>query len=275
MTLSVARRTAQRDAVPPRTTLVEVAAGWSLKHPILAIAGWVALVVMCVVGGNLAGLNSADDAQLGPGEAGRAAAMIQAAGLQGHDTESVLITARSGHPDASGHEGRSRRHQAGIGQAPDGRRSGQADAVWRPGRDARPGDRGRGRRRRETPATGGLRPTHPVPGGRRGPDRRVDHRCRCQRPTRSGLRFRTHPQPAHHHPDPAVRLRRAAGGRGAGAVGCRLGAGRRRAVHRGLARLSRRRLDGRAHPADRHGGRRRLLVVLPQTRAGGATGRPL
>ena len=74
-------------------------AGWSVRHPLFAIAGWLLLVVMCVVGGNLAGMHSATDAQLAPGESGRATAMIAAAGLQGHDIESVLITGKNGHPD--------------------------------------------------------------------------------------------------------------------------------------------------------------------------------
>lgn len=54
---------------------------------------------MCVVGGNLAGMRSATDGQFAPGETGRATAMIAAAGLQGDDVESVLITAKSGHSD--------------------------------------------------------------------------------------------------------------------------------------------------------------------------------
>ena len=82
----------------PRSVIVGVA-GWSVKHPLLAIAGWLLLVVMCVIGGNLAGMHSATDAQLAAGETGRATAMIAAAGLQGDDVESVLITAKSGQPD--------------------------------------------------------------------------------------------------------------------------------------------------------------------------------
>ena len=98
MVTSVLTRTEQPGGVPPRRTLVVGIAGWSLKHPVIAIAGWLALVVMCVLGGNLAGMNSASDAQVSAGEAGRAASMVQAAGLQGRDTESVLLTARPGAP---------------------------------------------------------------------------------------------------------------------------------------------------------------------------------
>ncbi len=81
-----------------RRSIVVGTAGWSLRHPVFAIAGWLLLVLVCVVGGNLAGMHSATDAQLAPGETGRAAAMITAAGLQGHDVESVLITGKNGHP---------------------------------------------------------------------------------------------------------------------------------------------------------------------------------
>ena len=83
----------------PRRSVVVGVAGWSVKHPLFAIAGWLLLVAMCVIGGNIAGMHSATDAQLAPGETGRATAMIAAAGLQGDDVESVLITAKSGQPD--------------------------------------------------------------------------------------------------------------------------------------------------------------------------------
>ena len=80
----------------PRRTIVVGMAGWSLRHPILAIVGWIALVVLCVLGGNLAGTHKATDTQLTAGEAGRAAQMITAAGLDQNDTESVLISSTSG-----------------------------------------------------------------------------------------------------------------------------------------------------------------------------------
>lgn len=96
MTTSTVSTAGKLPRTRERTTLVVGLAGWSLRHPVLAVGGWLVLVVISVVGGNLAGLHQATDAQLAPGETGRAAAMIQAAGLQGHDTESVLITAKAG-----------------------------------------------------------------------------------------------------------------------------------------------------------------------------------
>ena len=89
MTTSTMSEAEQLPLTPPRRTIFVGVAGWSVRHPWFAVAGWLALVVMCVVGGNLAGLHRATDAQLTPGESGRAAAMMKSTGLQGRDTESV------------------------------------------------------------------------------------------------------------------------------------------------------------------------------------------
>jgi len=88
---------------PPGKASTGGLVGWSLHHRTIAIGGWVLLVLLCVLGGNLTGTVKATSVQLTPGEAGRAAAMVTAAGLDGHDVESVLITAGSGGwlPDAS------------------------------------------------------------------------------------------------------------------------------------------------------------------------------
>ncbi len=83
----------------PKPTATVRLAGWSLRHPLLAIGGWVVMVLLCVFGGNLAGMVQATDAQLAPGETGRAAAMITSAGLAGHDVESILITPKRGPAD--------------------------------------------------------------------------------------------------------------------------------------------------------------------------------
>ena len=89
-------RGAEARTVAHRRSAIGSVAGWSGRHPVIAIAGWVALVVMCVLGGNLAGSHKASDDQLTAGEAGRAASMITAAGLDGKDVESVLLTGRNG-----------------------------------------------------------------------------------------------------------------------------------------------------------------------------------
>ena len=96
MTNLMQREPAAPAAPATKPTFVVGVAGWSLRHPVVAILGWIALVVLCVVGGNLAGMRQASDAQLTAGEAGRAAQMITAAGLEPNDTESVLITSVSG-----------------------------------------------------------------------------------------------------------------------------------------------------------------------------------
>jgi RND superfamily putative drug exporter len=103
MTTSTLSRTDHQPDGPPRKSSTGGLVGWSLRHRTLAIAGWVLLVLLCVLGGNLAGTVKATPVQLMSGEAGRAAAMVTAAGLDGHDVESVLMTAGSGGrlPEAS------------------------------------------------------------------------------------------------------------------------------------------------------------------------------
>jgi len=103
MTTSTLSSTNQLPDGPPGKASTGGLVGWSLHHRTIAIGGWVLLVLLCVLGGNLTGTVKATSVQLTPGEAGRAAAMVTAAGLDGHDVESVLITAGSGGwlPDAS------------------------------------------------------------------------------------------------------------------------------------------------------------------------------
>ncbi|MDQ2737640.1 MAG: hypothetical protein M3Y35_03240, partial [Actinomycetota bacterium] len=103
MTTSTLSRTDHPPDGPPRKSYTGGLVGWSLRHRTLAIAGWVLLVLLCVLGGNLAGTVKATPVQLMYGEAGRATAMVTAAGLDGHDVESVLITAGLGGrlPEAS------------------------------------------------------------------------------------------------------------------------------------------------------------------------------
>ena len=103
MTTSTLSSTNQLPDGPPSRASTGGLVGWSLHHRTIAIGGWVLLVLLCVLGGNLTGTVKATSVQLTPGEAGRAAAMVTAAGLEGRDVESVLITAGSGGrlPEAS------------------------------------------------------------------------------------------------------------------------------------------------------------------------------
>jgi uncharacterized membrane protein YdfJ with MMPL/SSD domain len=74
---------------------------WSVQHRKKAIIGWLVFVIVAVMGGNMAGVKLADDNQGGPGESGRAAAMLQDADWggtrDGEDefTERVLIQSKT------------------------------------------------------------------------------------------------------------------------------------------------------------------------------------
>ena len=96
MTNLIQRPPATPEHRPVKRSLVVGVSKWSLRHPVMAVLGWVILVVVCVLGGNLAGMTKATDNQLTPGEAGRAAQMITNAGLDPNDTESVLISSPAG-----------------------------------------------------------------------------------------------------------------------------------------------------------------------------------
>ncbi|MFE0174017.1 MMPL family transporter [Streptomyces sp. NPDC059002] len=71
-------------------------ARWSALHPWRAIVGWLLFVVLCLVGGSAAGMNSATSEDFRVGEAGRAEALATEGGVQFRSTEQVLIRARSG-----------------------------------------------------------------------------------------------------------------------------------------------------------------------------------
>jgi putative drug exporter of the RND superfamily len=74
--------------------LVERVAGWSVRHRKTAVFGWLLLVAVAVLVGNMLGtknLNSYD-----PGEAGRAERVLSQAGVVQRPVETVLIRARTG-----------------------------------------------------------------------------------------------------------------------------------------------------------------------------------
>jgi RND superfamily putative drug exporter len=71
-------------------------ARWSAEHPWRAMALWVVFVAVCFVGGTMAGLNQATDADQRIGEAGRADAIASAGNFDNAAVENVLITARAG-----------------------------------------------------------------------------------------------------------------------------------------------------------------------------------
>src|SRR5215831_13769667 len=82
---------------PPRTgvrpPVVERIAGWSARHRVIALIGWLTLVAGALVIGNMLGtknLNSYD-----PGQAGQAERVLARPGVVQPDTETVLIQAHS------------------------------------------------------------------------------------------------------------------------------------------------------------------------------------
>ena len=86
--------TTQRRITPQRRT-VRVAR-WSATHPWRAVALWLVFVAGCVAVGTAVGLHQQSSSDGRVGESGRASQWIDAAHLQGHDSENVLVTARTG-----------------------------------------------------------------------------------------------------------------------------------------------------------------------------------
>ncbi|WP_246060580.1 MMPL family transporter [Nocardioides dongxiaopingii] len=77
----------------PLTTLPRRAARWSATHPWRAIGAWFLLVVVAVALAALVPTAETEDADYRHGDSGRAAELVAAAGLDGPDTENVLVTA--------------------------------------------------------------------------------------------------------------------------------------------------------------------------------------
>jgi uncharacterized membrane protein YdfJ with MMPL/SSD domain len=68
---------------------------WSASHRKLALLGWLAFVLAALVLGGVVGTTTLGDADGQSGEAGRAAKLYAAAGLDGGDPESVLVQSRT------------------------------------------------------------------------------------------------------------------------------------------------------------------------------------
>ena len=118
-------------------------------------------------------------------------------------------------------------------------------------------------------ATAAVQAAHPDAAGRAG--RRPVDQQGARRDARRGLPAGRDAQPAGHAGDPDRRVRRADRGRRAGAAGPLVGGRGDRPVHARLAPGPGDRHHQQRDPADRHGGRRRLLAVLrpPGTRGTG------
>ena len=254
----------------PLSSLAHRTARWCALHPWRAILGWVAFVALAVGLAAMVPTQETTDADGRLGDSGRAAAMVDAADFDDADTEQVLITSASGDLDQAEAQQAAAAVVAGMTalEAVDaGRR-----AAGQPGRDGLPRLRAAGprpgRRRRLQDVTAAVQADFPA--ARRPPVRRRQPRRRHRRPGRRRPRLGRDAQPADHAGPDAARLRRADRGRAAGAAGRHQ---RRRDDRHPRAGLppGPRGLDGHQHDrADRHGGGRRLLALLPQARARGA-----
>ena len=247
---------------------------WSAGHWKTALSGWIAFCVVAVALGSVAGTKMLKDTDTAAGETKTAETMLRDAGFPNHAGESVLVESKTAtlSDPAVPCSGRGRRPD-GLGAAerperPLAARTGERRPdLERPALGPRPvRDRRRpGQGRREGPADPGCG------RDRAGPARRVHRRRvrlrqrepRAQRHPEQGLPAGRVLVAAGHADHPAGRVRRSRGGRPAGAarlLGC---ARDDRSVCAGQPCGRGRRCDQVGDPADRDGGRRRLLALLP------------
>ncbi len=78
-----------------RGPVVRVAT-WSARHPWQAVVGWLVFVAICVAAGSLIGKNKGVVADFRVGEAGRAEAVAEAAGVMPPLVEQILLTVPGG-----------------------------------------------------------------------------------------------------------------------------------------------------------------------------------
>jgi RND superfamily putative drug exporter len=80
-----------------RRPFTERAARWSARHRRVAILGWLALVVVCVLAGGAVGQNHLAQEDLGSGESREADRILAGAGFADRAGEQVLVQQRRGH----------------------------------------------------------------------------------------------------------------------------------------------------------------------------------
>jgi RND superfamily putative drug exporter len=90
MTTSLTSKDSRQHA---RAPVVERVAGWSARHRIVVVVGWLLLVAAAIVVGQRFGVTNTNDYD--PGQAGQAERVLNEPGVQQPDNESVLIHARS------------------------------------------------------------------------------------------------------------------------------------------------------------------------------------
>ena len=265
-----------------RTNLAGRAGRWSAAHWKLAALGWIAFAVAAVRGrrrrrrqgdeavGDRERRFAAGRADPRPGALQRPGARERARAVVHDDGRpaGVRIGRRGAHPDA---RTRARRDEHRLADRP----SACGPRLGRPPLRARPVRRqgqGRGRRGQDR-----ADPRRRRPGAGRQPE--PDHRGVRPGvggpPARPALRARHGPGRDHvaaaHARDPARCVRRARRGGPAGAARVLGGPRGDRAQQPAQPRAPDRPADARRdHPDDRHGGRNRLLALLPAARARGA-----
>lgn len=116
--------------MPRLTALPIVAARWSAHHPWRAIAGWFAFVAVAVALAMAIPVQSTTSADYRIGESGRAAAMLEQAGLDTPPSESVLIAARTGTLDEPAAQVAARELTARMARAPGV--AGVDPVIWSP-----------------------------------------------------------------------------------------------------------------------------------------------
>ena len=145
-----------RGAVMPRKNLAARMGGWSAHHRWLALGLWFAFVIAAIVGGAITGQVNLKESQLGDGEAGHAARVIDDAGFKDRAGEMIIIT----YP---GHTVDDPSFRAVVNQAVDRVSTfPQVTNVRSPlaSEQRRPGDEGR-RARRSCSSTSRARSTRP------------------------------------------------------------------------------------------------------------------
>ncbi len=76
-----------------KAPVVERVAGWSARHRIVVVVGWLLLVAAAFTAGQRLGVSNTN--AYDPGQAGQAERVLSQPGVQQPDSESVLVKARS------------------------------------------------------------------------------------------------------------------------------------------------------------------------------------
>ena len=259
----------------PLSSFAHRTARWCALHPWRAILGWVALVAFAVGLATMIPTQETVDSDYRIGESGRADAMVADRRLRrpGHRAGADLRQDRPARRRA-GQAGR-RRGRGRDDRAP-GRRRGRR-APGQPGRYGVPRlDPARSRPGRRGAAAGGDQGrAGRLPAARRPPVRRRQPRRGDQRPGRRRPVVGGDAQPPGDADPDAARVRCPDRGRHPGAARRHQRGRHGRHPGSGLAPDPRRLHRDQHDRADRHGGRRRLLALLPQAGARGARQGPL